>query len=162
MSDEVTCVFCSQRTARAVSGRRAGSTARVICKACVETLPVEAATSCDFCDHPSGQSARRGDVSICGDCLAFARQVLGDEDRGATGDEAHLDPAELWSELTPAPRPDVDPNAPATAHANLAVAFLEMGLVDDAREQVAEALALDPRHAIALRLLEKIPPPKRK
>jgi len=156
----ITCSFCSTQTHRAVSGRRAGGVARVVCVRCIDALRIDERTACDFCDHPSELSARHGDVSICDDCIAFARQVLGDDDGGA-GDEVRLDPAQLWNDLTPAPRPDVDPNAPATAHADLAVAFLEMGLVDDAREQVAEALALDPRHAIALRLLEKIPPPKK-
>ena len=34
-----------------------------------------------------------------------------------------------------------------------------MGLFDDAREQVGKALALDPRHPVALRIIEKLPPP---
>jgi uncharacterized protein HemY len=34
-----------------------------------------------------------------------------------------------------------------------------MGLFDDAREQVGKALALDPRHPVALRIIEKLPLP---
>jgi tetratricopeptide (TPR) repeat protein len=97
-------------------------------------------------------------VTICADCLIFARQVLGDNDE-AGSDEGRLDGDLLWSDLTPAPRPDVDPDAPATAHADLALAFFEMGLFDDAREQVGKALALDPRHPVALRIIEQLPPP---
>jgi hypothetical protein len=115
---------------------------------------------CDFCDHPSRDAARsaRGDVTICGDCLAFAQHALGDADE-VGGEEGRLDADLLWSDLTSAPRPDVDPDAPATAHADLALAFFEMGMFDDAREQAGEALALDPRHPVALRVLEKLPPP---
>jgi len=139
----------------------------MVCAACVDTLrawPGEAA--CSFCDHPRAGVARakdRPDVAICGDCLAFARQALRDDGgKGKPTDEVRLDPDQLWNDLTPAPRPVVDPDAPASAHADLAVAFFEMGLIDDARDQVAKALALDPRHAVALRLLEKLPPPSRR
>jgi hypothetical protein len=125
--------------------------------------PSSAASGCDFCDHPGADAARSatGEVLICGDCIAFAASVLGDSDESA-GDEGRLDGDLLWSDLTPAPRPDVDPAAPATAHADLALAFFEMGLFDDAREQVGKALALDPRHPIALRIIEKLPPPQRR
>ena len=155
------CSFCSTPAARAVSGHRSGAEARVVCAACVQGLRATgAAQGCDFCDHPDHGAARsaRGDVTLCGDCLAFARQALGDAD-DAGGEEGRLDGDLLWSDLTPAPRPDVDPDAPATAHADLALAFFEMGLYDDAREQVGKALALDPRHPIALRVIEKLPPP---
>jgi hypothetical protein len=158
---ESTCTFCSLPAARAVSGRRSGSTPRVICAACVQGQRASAEVKgCDFCDHPGGDAARsaRGDVTICGDCLAFARQALGDAD-GESSDEGRLDGELLWSDLTPAPRPDVDPDAPATAHADLALAFFEMGMFDDAREQVGKALALDPRHPVALRVIEKLPTP---
>jgi hypothetical protein len=159
------CSFCSLPAARAVSGRRSGAAPRVVCAACLQELRASTAVAgCDFCDHPGGDAARsaRGDVTICGDCLAFAGQVLGDTDAtdDTRNDEGRLDADLLWSDLTPAPRPDVDPDAPATAHADLALAFFEMGLFDDAREQVAKALALDPRHPVALRIIEKLPLPK--
>jgi hypothetical protein len=155
------CSFCSLPAARAITGRRSGAAPRVICAACVQgqraSQPLHA---CDFCDHPSAEAARGapGDVTICGDCLAFAREALGDADVVGS-DEAPLDCDLLWSDLTPAPHPDVDPDAPATAHANLALALFEMGLFDDAREQVGKALALDPRHPIATRIIEKLPLP---
>lgn len=160
---ESTCSFCSLPATRAVSGRRSGATPRVVCAGCVQHLRTTAAVKgCDFCDHPGPEAVRsaRGDVALCSDCLVFARQVLGDTDEPGD-DEGRLDPDLLWSDLTPAPRPDVDPEAPATAHANLALAFFEMGLFDDAREQVGKALALDPRHPVALRIIEKLPPPKK-
>jgi hypothetical protein len=144
-----------------VAGRRSGATPRVVCMACAQGLRVTPGSgACDFCDHPGQGSARSagGDVTICGDCLTFARQVLGDTEEPGS-DEGRLDGDLMWSDLTPAPRPDVDPEAPATAHADLALAFFEMGLFDDAREQVGKALALDPRHPIALRIIEKLPPP---
>jgi hypothetical protein len=158
---ENVCSFCAHAAAHAVAGRRSGAEPRVVCDRCVEVLDArEAVSACDFCDHPSSHAARdraRG-VAICGDCLAFARQVLGDGD-GEARDEGRLDPDLLWSDLTPAPRPDVDPDSPATAHADLALAFFEMGLFDDAREQVGKALTIDPRHPVALRIIEKLPPP---
>lgn len=156
-----TCSFCSLPAPRAVSGRRSGATPRVVCAACVQGQRTSAAVQgCDFCDHPGPEAVRsaRGDVTICSDCLAFARQVLGDTEEPGN-DEGRLDPDLMWSDLTPAPRPDVDPEAPATAHADLALALLEMGLFDDAREQVGKALSLDPRHPVALRIIEKLPPP---
>jgi hypothetical protein len=160
-ADDSTCSFCTTPASRAVTGRRSGATPRVVCVACVQGLHASAGLQgCDFCDHP-GQGAAasaRGDVTICGDCLVFARQVLGDADEPGS-DEGRLDGDLLWSDLTPAPRPDVDPDAPATAHADLALAFFEMGLFDDAREQVGKALELDPRHPVALRIIEKLPPP---
>jgi hypothetical protein len=137
------------------------ATPRVICTRCVEVLRAgDALGACDFCDHPSPQGTRDDAraITICGDCLAFARQVLADTDERAP-DEGRLDPDLLWSDLTPAPRPDVDPDSPATAHAELALAFFEMGLFDDAREQVGKALDLDPRHPVALRIIEKLPAP---
>jgi len=158
---ENVCSFCSMPSARAVSGRRSGGAPRVVCAKCVQGRRASPAVQgCDFCDHPSQEAARStgGDVTICGDCLAFARQVLGDTEEVGS-DEGRLDRDLLWSDLTPAPRPDVDPDAPATAHADLALAFFEMGLFDDAREQVGKALALDPRHPVALRIIEKLPPP---
>ena len=160
-ADDNTCSFCKRPAARAVAGRSGGATPRVVCAACVQGLDGGAgAQGCDFCDHPGGDAARsvEGDVTICGDCLVFARQVLGDADE-TEGEEGRLDRDLLWSDLTPAPRLDVDPDAPATAHADLALAFYEMGLFDDAREQVGKALALDPRHPVALRIIEKLPPP---
>lgn len=160
-ADDSTCSFCTMRASQAVAGRRSGATPRVVCVACVQGLHAGAAVEgCDFCDHPGQGAARsvRGDVTICGDCLVFARQVLGDNDEPES-DEGRLDGDLLWSDLTPAPRPDVDPDAPATAHADLALAFFEMGLFDDAREQVGKALALDPRHPVALRIIEKLPLP---
>ncbi|HEY3818673.1 MAG TPA: tetratricopeptide repeat protein [Polyangiaceae bacterium] len=160
-ADDSACSFCTMRASRAVAGRRSGATPRVVCAGCVQKLHASAAQKgCDFCDHP-GQGAASGaggNVTICGDCLVFARQVLGDDDEPGD-DEGRLDGELLWSDLTPAPRPDVDPDAPATAHADLALAFFEMGLFDDAREQVGKALALDPRHPVALRIIEKLPPP---
>jgi hypothetical protein len=155
------CSFCSLPSARAVSGRRSGAAPQVVCAGCVQGQREDAAVhACDFCDHPSQGGARsaHGDVTICGDCLAFARQALGDVDE-AGSDEGRLDCDLLWSDLTPAPRPNVDPDAPATAHADLALALFEMGLFDDAREQVGKALALDPRHPVALRIIEKLPLP---
>jgi hypothetical protein len=172
MGSSQVCSFCTRAAPRAVSGRRAGATLRVVCAACLDALELTKVDACDFCDHASGGSAtapagagdaRARDVSICGDCLAFARQVLHTEEgepEAQANDEARFDAEQLWSDLTPAPRPDVDPDAPATAYADLAIAFFEMGLVDDAREQVAKALELDPRHPEALRLIEKLPPPR--
>jgi hypothetical protein len=162
-----TCSFCGKQAPRAVSGRKSGAAARVVCAGCVEVLRAEAAAGeCDFCDHPSGKGVRgTTGVNICGDCLGFASQVLGDYEGGdpdGEGEVGRLDGEELWSDLTPAPRPDVDPDAPATAHADLALALFEMELYDDAREQVGKALALDPRHPVALRIIEKLPPPDRK
>jgi hypothetical protein len=160
-ADDSTCTFCTMRASRAVSGRRSGAAARVVCAECVQGLHASAdLEGCDFCDHPGQGAVRsaRADVTICGDCLVFARQVLGDADEPGS-DEGRLDGDLMWSDLTPAPRPDVDPDAPATAHADLALAFFEMGLFDDAREQVGKALALDPRHPVALRIIEKLPLP---
>ncbi len=159
--DESTCSFCTMRASRAVAGRRSGAPPRVVCAACVQGLHANGQIQgCDFCDHPGRGAAcsPSGNVTICGDCLVFARQVLGDTDEPGS-DEGRLDGDRMWSDLTPAPRPDVDPDAPATAHADLALAFYEMGLFDDAREQVGKALALDPRHPVALRIIEKLPPP---
>jgi hypothetical protein len=153
------CSFCRNDAPRAVSGRRRGATPRIVCAACADAMrDAKPIGACDFCDHPSSAGVARGGTTICGDCLEFARQALGDDVSGK-GDEARLDTEQLWSDLTPAPRPDVDPDSPATAHADLALAFFEMGLFDDAREQVAQALKLDPLHPVALHVLEKLPAP---
>ena len=139
----------------------------MVCAACVHSLRAHGhgdQATCDFCDHPRGGCARaqaKGDVAICADCLAFARQVLGDDGggEGVDTEDTRLDADLLWSDLTPAPRPDVDPDAPATAHADLAIAFYELGLLEDARDQLKKALSLDPLHPVALHLLEKLPAP---
>jgi hypothetical protein len=70
--------------------------------------------------------------------------------------EGRIDTAQLWSDLTPAPVPVVDGDAPATAHAELALALLQMGLVDEARVETQKALSMDAKHAIALRVQAKL------
>ena len=147
------CSFCGGQTQALIAGRRAGASDRAVCMRCARRMHADTdGAQCDFCDHPGGRHAPRGDVSICGDCLDLAREVVHDSLAPAAGPEGHLDTAQLWSELTPAPVPVVDGDAPATAHAELALVLLQMGLVDEARVETQKALAMDATHAIALRV----------
>ncbi|HEX8795509.1 MAG TPA: hypothetical protein VF765_31380 [Polyangiaceae bacterium] len=156
-SDAAACSFCGVRTKALIAGRRAGTSGRGICMPCARALRAEAAgAKCDFCDHPDGSHARRGEVTICAGCLDLAREVAHDSEAPAAGPEGHLDTAQLWSELTPAPVPVVDGDAPATAHAELALVLLQMGLVDEARAETQKALSMDASHAIALRVQAKL------
>jgi len=147
------CSFCGAQTRALIAGRHAGASDRAVCMRCARQLRADAdGAQCDFCDHPDERHARRGDVSICSGCIDLARDVVRDSEAPAAGPEGRLDTAELWSELTPAPVPVVDGDAPATAHAELALVLLRMGLVDEARVETQKALAMDATHAIALRV----------
>lgn len=152
-----TCSFCGARARALIAGRRTGSSDRAVCMRCARQLRADAeGAQCDFCDHPDGRHARRGDVSICSGCIDLARDVVHDSEAPGVGPEGHLDTAQLWSELTPAPVPVVDGDAPATAHAELALVLLQMGLVDEARVETQKALEMDATHAIALRVQAKL------
>lgn len=147
------CSFCSGTTEPLIAGRRTDAPDRAVCPQCARSLRADRAPArCDFCDHPDGKHAEAGGTCICAACLDLARDIVRDSEAPTTGPEAHLDPGQLWSELTPAPVPVVDEHAPATAHAELALALLHMGLHRDARLEVDKALAMDARHAIALRV----------
>jgi hypothetical protein len=156
------CCFCGGKKEPLIAGRRKDSPDRAVCPSCARRLrPDVDGSRCDFCDHPSGAHAEANGAHICTGCLDFARDILRDSEAPMDGPEAHLDTTQLWSELTPAPVPVVDTNAPATAHAELALAFLQMGLVEEARSEVEKALAQDPGHAIALRVRAKLDVPGR-
>jgi hypothetical protein len=147
------CCFCSGKTEPLIAGRRADAPDRAVCPRCARSLqPDHEGARCDFCDHPDEMHAEAQGACICAACLDLARDIVHDSEAPAAGTEAHLDPGQLWSELTPAPVPVVDEHAPATAHAELALALLHMGLHRDARVEVDKALAMDSRHAIALRV----------
>ena len=156
------CCFCDGESESLIAGRRADAPDRAICPRCARALRAEqAAVRCDFCDHPDGKHAEAGGVTICAACLDLARDIVRDSEVPPVGPEAHLDMNHLWSELTPAPVPVVDSEAPATAHADLALAFLQMGLLRDARAEVDKALAMDANHAIALRVQAQLATLKR-
>jgi hypothetical protein len=151
------CSFCAARGEGLIAGRRAGASDRAICSRCARALRADSAGArCDFCDHPEARHAHKGGVSICSGCLDLAREVAHDSVAPSAGPEGRLDTAQLWSDLTPAPVPVVDGDAPATAHAELALALLQMGLVDEARIETQKALAMDATHAIALRVQAKL------
>jgi hypothetical protein len=151
------CSFCGARARALIAGRRAGAPDRAVCMRCARQLRADAdGAQCDFCDHPDGSHTRRGDVSICSGCLDLARDVAHDSEAPAAGPEGRIDTAQLWSDLTPAPVPVVDGDAPATAHAELALALLQMGLFDEARIETQKALEMDATHAIALRVQAKL------
>jgi len=135
---------------------------KAVCPTCARGLQANVAGArCDFCDHPSSTHAEANGVCICTGCLDLTRDIVRDSEAPIAGPEAHLDTKQLWSELTPAAVPVVDIHAPATAHAELALAFVQMGLVDEARREVEKALAKDPKHAIALRVQARLGMPKR-
>ena len=147
-SDATVCSFCGARAQALIEARE-----RAVCMRCARELRADTdGAQCDFCDHPDGRHARRGDVRICGGCIDLAREVAHDSEAPAGGPEGRLDTAQLWSDLTPAPVPVVDGDAPATAHAELALALLQMGLLDEARLEAQKALSMDASHAIALRV----------
>jgi hypothetical protein len=147
------CCFCNGTTEPLIAGRRADAPDKAVCPPCARSLRAEhAGARCDFCDHPDDEHAEASGACICAACLDLARDIVHDSEAPTAGTEAHLDPGQLWSELTPAPVPVVDEHAPATAHAELALALLHMGLHRDARAEVDKALAMDARHAIALRV----------
>jgi hypothetical protein len=151
------CCFCSSTAEPLIASTRANAPDRAVCARCARSLKSDAqGTACDFCDHPSGAHAEADGVRICEDCLDLARDVVRDSEAPPSGPEGHLDRGALWSDLTPAPILIVDGSAPATVHADLAMAFLEMGLRDEARVEVGRALALDASHAIALRVRAKL------
>lgn len=158
------CSFCGGEAEPLIAGRRTNAPDRAVCFKCARGLKARVdGSQCDFCDHPVGAHAEVGGVCICAGCLDLARDILRDSEAPIAGPEAHLDTNHLWSELTPAPVPVVDTEAPATAHADLALAFVKMGLVEEARREVEKALAKDPTHAIALRVQARLrmprPPP---
>jgi hypothetical protein len=157
-----TCCFCGGTTEPLIAGRRTNAPDRAVCPGCARRLRADVDEArCDFCDHPKSKHAEANGARICTGCLDFARDILRDSEAPIAGAEAHLDTTQLWSELTPAPVPVVDAHAPATAHAELALVFVQMGLVDDARHEVDKALAQDPSHAIALRVRAKLGMPER-
>jgi hypothetical protein len=156
------CCFCGGKTEPLIAGRRTNAPDRTVCARCARRLRADVdGARCDFCDHPKGAHAEASGACICTGCLDFARDILRDSEAPHDGPEAHLDTAQLWSEMTPAPVPVVDTDAPATAHAELALAFVQMGLLDEARSEVDKALAQDPNHAIALRVQAKLGMPGR-
>jgi hypothetical protein len=151
------CSFCGAGSQPLIAGRRKGGPDAAVCLRCARALRADAhGAQCDFCDHPDGRHTRRGDVRICSGCLDLARDVARDSEAPAVGPEGRVDTAQLWSDLTPAPVPVVDGDAPATAHAELALALLQMGLVDEARVETQKALSMDAKHAIALRVQAKL------
>lgn len=154
------CCFCSGTTQPLIAGRRADSPDRAVCPRCAKKLVADRrGARCDFCDQPSDAYAESQSICICDECLDLARDIVRDsESPPAAEPEGHLDAASLWADLTPAPWPAVDPHAPATAHAEVALAFLHMGLEKDARAEVDRALASDPQHPMALRVLAKLTP----
>jgi hypothetical protein len=157
ITEAAACSFCASRGEGLIAGRRTGAPARAICARCARTMRADSdGARCDFCDHPDAKHARKGDVSICGGCLDLAREAVHDSMAPAAGPEGRIDTALLWSDLTPAPVPVVDGDAPATAHAELALALLQMGLVEEARVETQKALAMDATHAIALRVQAKL------
>jgi hypothetical protein len=153
-----TCCFCSGSTQPLIAGRRAGAPDRAVCPRCAKRLVADrAGARCDFCDRPSDAYAEADAICICEECLDLAREIVRDSEAPQpAAPEGHLDATHLWSELTPAPWPGVDPGAPATAHAEVALAFLHMGLTREARAEVDRALALDAAHPIALRVKSKL------
>jgi hypothetical protein len=156
-SAATTCSFCGAGAKALIAGRRKGAPGAAVCMKCARSLRADTeGAQCDFCDHPDGRHARRGDVRICTGCLDLAREVAHDSEAPAAGPEGRIDTAQLWSDLTPAPVPVVDGDAPATAHAELALALLQMGLVDEARVETQKALSIDAKHAIALRVQAKL------
>jgi hypothetical protein len=156
------CCFCGGKTEPLIAGRRTNAPDRAVCPRCAQGLSADVdGARCDFCDHPSSAHAEAGGVCICTECLDLARDILRDSKAPVDGPEAQLDTKQLWSELTPAPVPVVDTDAPATAHAELALVFIQMGLVDEARREVEKALAKDPKHAIALRVQARLQMPSR-
>ena len=145
-----------------IAGRRTNAPDRALCPQCARGLRADVDGSrCDFCDHPRSAHAEASGACICTGCLDFARAIVRDSEAPIAAPEAHLDTKQLWSELTPAPWPVVDVQAPAMSHAELALAFAQMGLVDEARIEVEKALAKDPNHAIALRVQAKLGMPRR-
>lgn len=156
-SGATVCSFCGAGAQPLIAGRRKGALDVAVCMRCVRELRADAdGAQCDFCDRPDGRHARRGSAKICNGCLDLARDVARDSEAPAAGPEGRVDTAQLWSDLTPAPVPVVDGDAPATAHAELALALLQMGLVDEARVETQKALSMDAKHAIALRVQAKI------
>jgi hypothetical protein len=140
-----------------IAGRRAHAPDRAVCLRCAKKLSADRhGDRCDFCDQPSGSYAEVDAVCICDECLDLARDIVHDSEAPSAGPEGHLDATHLWSELTPTTWPAIDPHAPATAHAEVALAFLHMGLVEEARTEVERALSSDPRHPIALRVKAKL------
>jgi hypothetical protein len=155
------CCFCAGKTEPLIAGRRTNAPDRAVCSTCAKGLKANLdGSQCDFCDHPNGAHAEVDGVRICAGCLDLARDIVRDSEAPIAGPETHLDASQLWSELTPAPVPVVDTEAPATAHADLALAFVQMGLVDEARSEVEKALAKDPQHPIALRVQTRLGIPR--